>query len=76
MVSFFVMLFDVKNIVKPLHIRLEFIFSCHASFIEQIAKENNHVGLQKKVIPKWYFFAVSPRRVLPVCNEELRGMLT
>ena len=75
MVSFFVMLFDVENIVKSLHIRLELIFSRHASFIQQIAEENDHIGLERKSV---YFsvFAVSPRRVLPVCNGELRGMLT
>lgn len=50
MVSFFVMLFDVKNIVKSLHISLELIFSRHASFIEQIAEENNHIGLEQKSV--------------------------
>ena len=49
MVSFFVMLFDVKNIVKSLHIRLELIFSRHASFIQQIAEENDHIGLERNV---------------------------
>ncbi len=44
-------------------------------FIQQIAEKNDHIGLERKSV---YFsvFAVSPRRVLPVCNGELRGMLT